>query len=133
MKAYSLDLRERIVAACDEGATEEEAALRFGVSEDSVQRYKRRRRETGSLAPTIQTGRTPKIREEEREEFLALVASKTDWSLDSIGDAWQERNGFKPSISVLSDTCKRFKITFKKRLVSPAKETPESDPSSGKK
>ena len=55
MTAYSLDLRERVVAACDNGATEKEAAVRFGVSEDTVQRYKRQRRERGTLVPKCQT------------------------------------------------------------------------------
>ena len=119
MKGYSLDLRERIVQACDEGATEIEAAERFGVCQDTVQRYKRRRRETGSVAATPCTGRTPKIKTSQSEEFRELVASKTDWTLDLLSHAWQEKTGVKPGISTLSNTCRRLKITFKKRPESP--------------
>jgi len=133
MKAYSLDLRERIVAASDEGASELEVAKRFQVSLTSVQRYKRRRRQEGTLTPTPQKGRVPKIKQEESTQFRTLVESKKDWTLDSLGDAWQELKGFKPSVSVLSDTCQRFKITFKKSRESPLSETKRNEKPSGKK
>ena len=52
MRAYSMDLRERVVAACDEGLdTRAEVAERFSVSESWVRRLLQRRRETGSMAP----------------------------------------------------------------------------------
>src|SRR3954453_2785664 len=52
MRAYSMDLRERVVAAVDRGMTQEQAAVTFGVSVNTVGRYLARRRDTGSLAPT---------------------------------------------------------------------------------
>src|SRR3712207_9478479 len=52
MRAYSMDLRERVVAAVDRGMTQEQAAALFGVSVNTVARYLARRRDTGSLAPT---------------------------------------------------------------------------------
>ena len=52
MRAYSMDLRERVVAAVDRGMTQELAAVTFGVSVNTVARYLTRRRNTGSLAPT---------------------------------------------------------------------------------
>ena len=52
MRAYSMDLRERVVAAVDRGMTQEQAAVTFGVSVNTVGRYLTRRRDTGSLAPT---------------------------------------------------------------------------------
>src|SRR3954470_1628581 len=52
MRAYSMDLRERVVAAVDRGITQEQAAVTFGVSVNTVARYLTRRRNTGSLAPT---------------------------------------------------------------------------------
>ena len=52
VQAYSMDLRERIVAAVDAGLTQAQAAERFGVSLRTVERYLARRRATGSLAPT---------------------------------------------------------------------------------
>src|SRR5918997_116454 len=52
MRAYSMDLRERVVAAVDAGMTQEQAAATFRVSVNTVARYLARRRDTGSLAPT---------------------------------------------------------------------------------
>jgi transposase len=126
MKAYSLDLRERILKACDEGATEVEAAARFGVSQDTVQRYKRRRRETGSVAATPCKGRSPKIKQEQSEALRELVASKTNWTLDSLSDAWHKKTGVKLAITTLSATCQRLKITFKKDPNRPGAESFET-------
>src|SRR5256885_9589183 len=47
VRAYSMDLRERIVAAVDEGMSQSRAAERFGVSLRTVERYLARRRATG--------------------------------------------------------------------------------------
>src|SRR3954451_4520041 len=63
VRAYSMDLRERIVAAVDEGMSQSQAAVRFGVSLRTVERYLARRRATGGLAATEQRhGREPKQR-----------------------------------------------------------------------
>ena len=46
MKAYSTDLRERVVAACDAGgATREQTAARFSVSVVWIRKQLRRRRD----------------------------------------------------------------------------------------
>jgi transposase len=46
--AYSVDLRERVVAAFDRtGMSDQEAAALFKVGEATVRRWKRLRRETG--------------------------------------------------------------------------------------
>ena len=39
MRAYSMDLRERVVAAVDRGMTQDQAAAIFGVSVNTVGRY----------------------------------------------------------------------------------------------
>jgi transposase len=63
MKAYSLDLRTRIVEAIDRqvGSQGEVAAL-FGVSRTFVKKLVRQRRETGSVAPKPHGGgQRPKV------------------------------------------------------------------------
>src|SRR5437870_7127502 len=57
MKAYSLDLRERIVAAAADGLPHPAVARTFGVSRSSVTRYLRQHRASGSLAPRPIPGR----------------------------------------------------------------------------
>ena len=52
MKAFSTDLRVRVVAACDAGdSTREQIAARFSVSVSWIRDLLKRRRETGSIAP----------------------------------------------------------------------------------
>jgi len=60
MKAYSADLRERVLADCDAGLTTRAAARKYAVSESWVRRLKQVRRETGRTAPAAHAGgRTP--------------------------------------------------------------------------
>ena len=51
MKPYSKDLRLRILAACDRGMPRKELSRIFGVSEPTIRRYLRLRRETGDVEP----------------------------------------------------------------------------------
>lgn len=51
MRAYSMDLRERVLADCDAGASTTAVAAKFSVSEAWVRRLKQTRRETGRVAP----------------------------------------------------------------------------------
>jgi transposase len=127
MKAYSLDLRQRIVESLQQGATKEETATRFCVSLSTVKRYNRQHKQQGTLAPKPLPGRARIIKPEENEEFIALIASKTDWTLASLGEAWHQTKGVKPTISVLSDTCRRLGITRKKRVGWPMKEMKKSE------
>ena len=55
MAAYSMDLRKRVVRACDDGMPAAAVATRCDVSLARVYRVLQRRRETGSIAPRKQT------------------------------------------------------------------------------
>jgi putative transposase len=60
-KPYSVDLRERVVAAVETGGlSRRQAAARFGVSYSAAIAWVRRNRETGSLAPGQMGGHKPK-------------------------------------------------------------------------
>ena len=60
MKAYSEDLRRKIVDALKRGIPKSEAAGLFGVSLSSVKRFAKMDRQGGSLAPKKPPGRPPK-------------------------------------------------------------------------
>ena len=51
MKAYSMDLRTKIVESVRRGVSKSETARRFGVSRSTVKRYVKQLDEQGSLAP----------------------------------------------------------------------------------
>jgi transposase len=65
MRAYSTDLRERIVRVVADGQPLREAARRFGVSVSAVKRYVVRQQETGSLERTPIPGGPRKIGREQ--------------------------------------------------------------------
>src|ERR1700733_15170018 len=60
-KPYSMDLRERAVAAVlRDGLSRHESAARFGVAPSTVINWVRRVQETGSVAPGQMGGQKPK-------------------------------------------------------------------------
>lgn len=60
MKAYSLDLRQRVVRAVEKGLPRTTIAQVFGVSLATIKRYLKLRRETGHLSPKAIPGRPAK-------------------------------------------------------------------------
>jgi transposase len=64
MRAYSEDLRKKIVTALEQrGMSKAEAARTFSVSLSSVKRYARSARQGGSLTPKKSPGRPRKVDE----------------------------------------------------------------------
>ena len=76
MKAYSEDLRRKIVDALKRGVSKSEAAGLFGVSLSSVKRFARMEREGDSLAPRKPPGRPTKANEATRRLLLADLAAR---------------------------------------------------------
>src|SRR4051812_12866143 len=103
MRAYSMDLRERIVAAVDAGLPQRQAAERFGVSLRTVERYLSRRRRSGSLAGTEQRhGREPKIRRQLQAWLPARLEAAADATLAEHVAAFVAAGGPRVSLSAMS-------------------------------
>jgi transposase len=51
MKAYSQDLRERVLRAVDQGYPRTEIVQLFGISLSTLKRYLKQRREEGHVQP----------------------------------------------------------------------------------
>lgn len=60
--AYSKDLRQRVIDACDRGMTTSEVASTFEVSASWVRRLKQWRRERGDIMPKPCGGSKPKLK-----------------------------------------------------------------------
>ena len=60
MRAYSTDLRQRVLAACDAGHSNAAVAQTFSVSQSWIRRIKQVRRATGRVAPKAQSRRGPR-------------------------------------------------------------------------
>jgi transposase len=55
-RAYSMDLRKRVIEACDEGQTIAQVAERFKVSASFVNKLRQRRRQRSTLEPKSHGG-----------------------------------------------------------------------------
>ena len=85
-RTISLDLRERILEAYDEGkATRDQVAHRFRVSLGMVKKLLQQRRHSGDIrARHHLAGRKPLILVEHRQEMDRLLKTKPDMTLRAI-------------------------------------------------
>jgi transposase len=86
MRPYSMDLRERVVGACDaRSGTRERIAERFGVSVSWIRRMLQRRRETGSIAAlSPNSGRKPKLNQRQMDRLGRIVVRHPDATLKEL-------------------------------------------------
>lgn len=102
MKAYSEDLRKKILQAVDRGMPKSEAARTFGVSRASVKRYAAARREGRSLAPKKHPGSRPKLDQSARKILEADVEDRPAVTLKDRRRFLEEVVGVSVSESTLS-------------------------------
>jgi transposase len=112
-RPYSLDLRERVVAAVVAGRSCRAVAKLFDVSVASVVKWSQRARETGSAAAKPMGGKRPYLLEAERDWLLARLAEKSDLTLQALLGELAER-GVVVSCDTLWRFLKREGISFKK-------------------
>jgi transposase len=113
MRAYSSDLRERIVAAIDrhEHALRQSAHL-FSVSLSFLVRLLQRRRASGSLQPKPHGGGpTPKLDAAAVRRLRALVRKQPDATLTELRD----RLGIPCPIATIARVLRKHRITGKKK------------------
>ena len=112
-KAYSGDLRERVIEAVESGASRREAAERFEVSASSGVRWLQAWHNDRRAAPKPRGGSVSRL-EDHAEQILALHAEKPDRTLlESVSELCKRR--IKTSKSALSRFFLRHGITYKKK------------------
>lgn len=102
MKAYSEDLRKKILQAVDRGMPKSEAARTFSVSRSSVKRYAAARREGKPLAPKKHPGSEPKLDERARKILEADAEERPAITLKDRCRFLEEMVGVSVSESTLS-------------------------------
>jgi transposase len=102
MKAYSENLRKKILEAVDIGIPKSKAAKTFGVSRSSVKRYAAARREGRSLTPNKHPGSKPKLDERARKILEADVEERPATTLKDRCRFLEEMVGVSVSESTLS-------------------------------
>lgn len=114
VRAYSLDLRERVVSAVLDGAPVRAVASRFGVSVSSAVKWSQAFRATGTAAAKPRGGKTPHVLIAQRAWLLSRIAEKPDLTLRAIQGELADR-GLKASYHAVWDFFAREGITFKKK------------------
>ena len=133
MKAFSIDLRQRIADALDTGATRPAIAERFAVSAPTVNRIARKKRLRQELKAGQSTGRKPSIPEDKWQEFEELVRSKQDWTATTLTLAWIEKTGIALSVSTTTRALRKIGFVFKKSPRLHWSEIKPNETSSGSK
>jgi len=115
MRAYSNDLRERIVAAVERGEhSQREIAALFGVDLATVVRLLQRYRQTGSIQPKPHGGVPARTLDDQAEaRLLELVRQQPDATLAELGD----RLGIPCCRMTIARALQRHQITRKKKTL----------------
>lgn len=113
-RPYSEDLRVRIVAAVEAGASCSAAARQFGVSPSCAIKLLQRWRRTGSVAPAAR-GKKPYVLADDEDLVRELVASRPDMTLDELHDELGRR-GIQVGRSSIGRFLLSRGLTLKKSL-----------------
>jgi len=128
MQAYSLDLRQRVVSAYENGVeTILEVAERFEVSDSFINKLLRRKRTTGEIAPIGHRGGQPKrLSEKHQKWLLKTVLAEPDITLGELRERLSSEQNISASVSTLSRQLRALNLRRKKSRWSLVRETRES-------
>lgn len=128
-RAYSQDLRDKIMAAFDAGEPARDVAERFAVSVSYIYKADLRRRRTGDTAPGAQRNQVPLRLEPHREAILGHIAERPDATMAELREWLAAERGVNVCLATIWKTLDRFGLTFKKsRSGRPSRTAPTSQP-----
>ena len=119
MKAYPIELRQRVLQAVDNGlGTREELARLFGVSTFWIRKLLRQRSQTGDIAPLpSNAGRKPAFAGTDLEDLNDYIKNNPDSTLEEIQDHFSGQ--VNCSIVAIHNALKRLGWRYKKNLYEP--------------
>lgn len=109
-----MELRERVLKACDEGASHKSAAERFMVGVRTVERWVTRCKRTG-VGRTNQTGRPRDLSEDQRRRLRREASDRPDATLSEL----RERCGIDGSLTLIHNELRRLGFSRKKSRSTP--------------
>ena len=115
--AYSLDLRQKAIAAIDRGEKKSHVSRTLKISRNTLDLWLKRRQETGSLAPKtpVKKGPDPKIND--LVAFKQFATEHGRLSAQRMAELWPE----PVSDVTLGKALKKIEFTRKKDLRLPGK------------
>ena len=115
-RAYSQDLRDRVIDAVEtEGLSRRAAARRFGVSPASAIKWLQRFHRTGQRESAGTGGHRPSKVQPERAWLLAAIAAQPDITLAALAARLLAERGVKADTGMLSRFFQGAGISFKKK------------------
>src|SRR5882724_3018363 len=124
-KPYSIDLRDRVVAAVvSDGMSCNRAAQQFGVAISTAISWVKRVRETGSVAPGKMGGHKPKKISGEHRLWLLQRINDRDFTLRGLVAELAER-GLKVDYRPVWEFVHAEKLSFKKSVVAGERDRPD--------
>lgn len=117
MRAYSTDLRTRVVKAAEAGKPLSEVARTFGVSVSSVKRYLDLVDQGGNdnLKPKFSPGRPRRVPREDQADLIAQLEAYPDATLEEHCAAWEKSHRVRLSIATMHRSIARAKYTLKRK------------------
>ena len=129
MKAYSTDLRERIVYSVTSGQPKSLVARLLGIGRATVDRYVRQHQITGDLSPKPRPGAEPLIRPDQHPMLVAQLEATPDATLAEHCETWERTQGVRVSIDTMRRAIGRVDWRVKKRPWRRASKTRSLGPS----
>ena len=111
MRAYSMDLRERVWADCQAGVKTAAVAEKYSVSASWVRRLRQRHQTTGSLARRPPSPGRPVVLAPHEARVRELVRDDPDATLAEL----RQRLGVAVSVGTLYNYLRRLQLSFKKK------------------
>jgi transposase len=102
MRAYSQDLRQRVLRAGDEGRSRAEIIDIFQVSRATIKRYLKQRRETGTVVPRPIPGRPSKKMAAVEIGLQALLEAHPGARVQDYCRWWEAEHGMQVSSATMS-------------------------------
>ena len=117
MRAYSQDLRQRILHAVDQGKSRAEIVKIFEISRATIKRYLKLRRETGEVRAKAIPGRPAKKGAVLQVGLRAQVEAYPDATLQEHCELWEAEYGMHVSTATMSRAIQRGGWTRKKKTL----------------
>lgn len=116
MKAYSKDLRERIVEACEQAESHQSVAKRFKVSRRTVDRYWKSYKERGSFECGKMGGHRRRRFNQQDGTLKGWIKEQGDLTLEQLQQRACQQLNIQMSISGLCRHLKRIGLSYKKNV-----------------
>ena len=113
-KALSMDLRERLISAVEDGMSRRSAAKLFSVAPSTAIKWVDQKRRAGSVRPCSRGGDHRSHGLEAHAVELVSLARDTDMTLAELVDHVRESHGLEVAQSTIWRLLDRHDMTFKK-------------------